>query len=160
MLAAYSRLQWGHGDEAVEELSKNVLISLPFRSFNGATAMKPWKRPTSAVVQKPASPLQWGHGDEAVEEDLSSPINHSARDSLQWGHGDEAVEEAASAPGQWKIFPLQWGHGDEAVEELITPGPTAPSPRLQWGHGDEAVEERTVRSVTPCGLVASMGPRR
>ena len=36
-------LQWGHGDEAVEESSVNIAIR------------------TSSV-------LQWGHGDEAVEE--------------------------------------------------------------------------------------------
>jgi len=39
-----STLQWGHGDEAVEELSK------PFHRF-------------------PQRSLQWGHGDEAVEEE-------------------------------------------------------------------------------------------
>ncbi len=38
-----SSLQWGHGDEAVEE-------AIPFA----------W--PRNAVT------LQWGHGDEAVEE--------------------------------------------------------------------------------------------
>ena len=63
-----SRLQWGHGDEAVEDGSEdesgNVKLS-----------------------------LQWGHGDEAVEDD-----RFAARDRghgwLQWGHGDEAVEDA------------------------------------------------------------------
>ena len=37
-------------------------------SFNGATAMKPWKRKPRKLGQSPWSRLQWGHGDEAVEE--------------------------------------------------------------------------------------------
>jgi len=41
--ALNSQLQWGHGDEAVEELAGGAVI------FSPAT-------------------LQWGHGDEAVEE--------------------------------------------------------------------------------------------
>jgi len=36
-------LQWGHGDEAVEELEESAAMTIPAR-------------------------LQWGHGDEAVEE--------------------------------------------------------------------------------------------
>jgi len=36
-------LQWGHGDEAVEEAANQLLIT-------------------------PRVKLQWGHGDEAVEE--------------------------------------------------------------------------------------------
>ena len=38
-------------------------------SFNGATAMKPWKRYTLCIrPYRTAGKLQWGHGDEAVEE--------------------------------------------------------------------------------------------
>jgi len=36
--------------------------------FNGATAMKPWKRRAAPIVSPPTIPLQWGHGDKAVEE--------------------------------------------------------------------------------------------
>ncbi len=38
------RLQWGHGDEAVEEGRAERGNSGGDRGFNGATAMKPWKR--------------------------------------------------------------------------------------------------------------------
>ena len=38
------------------------------RSFNGATAMKPWKRQPRLKAQTDQIQLQWGHGDEAVEE--------------------------------------------------------------------------------------------
>ena len=37
-------------------------------SFNGATAMKPWKSSVSVLGKPQAEQLQWGHGDEAVEE--------------------------------------------------------------------------------------------
>ena len=37
-------LQWGHGDEAVEEDSGAGTKSRGRPRFNGATAMKPWKR--------------------------------------------------------------------------------------------------------------------
>ena len=60
-------LQWGHGDEAVEEAGDRF-----------APPLVAW--------------LQWGHGDEAVEEALVR--DPKAKVSLlQWGHGDEAVEE-------------------------------------------------------------------
>ena len=36
-------LQWGHGDEAVEELVVDTQDSFALSGFNGATAMKPWK---------------------------------------------------------------------------------------------------------------------
>ena len=48
------KLQWGHGDEAVEE----------------AAAMYVSERP---------SWLQWGHGDEAVEDARSPTSRHAAR---------------------------------------------------------------------------------
>ena len=60
-------LQWGHGDEAVEEPitgSGSVVNS----SFNGATAMKPWKSVRMRDDGYRIVRLQWGHGDEAVEE--------------------------------------------------------------------------------------------
>ncbi len=66
--AAEAALQWGHGDEAVEEPSGSGRSGHISQRFNGATAMKPWKsrerRHRSTIVGK----LQWGHGDEAVEE--------------------------------------------------------------------------------------------
>ena len=64
--ASQSSLQWGHGDDAVEN-------PVPFE------------------LEAQASELQWGHGDDAVENLL--PHTPSAKGSpLQWGHGDDAVE--------------------------------------------------------------------
>ena len=61
-------LQWGHGDEAVEEHNLRQAGGGPKRGFNGATAMKPWKRSPPQSTARIPGRLQWGHGDEAVEE--------------------------------------------------------------------------------------------
>ncbi len=61
-------LQWGHGDEAVEEYGVSRVFHAWCSRFNGATAMKPWKRPGGELPLAPETLLQWGHGDEAVEE--------------------------------------------------------------------------------------------
>ena len=39
-----TKLQWGHGDEAVEEEQGRHGPLHESGGFNGATAMKPWKR--------------------------------------------------------------------------------------------------------------------
>ncbi len=64
----YTTLQWGHGDEAVEEALGSTRRCARTTCFNGATAMKPWKRISVYDVALQISTLQWGHGDEAVEE--------------------------------------------------------------------------------------------
>ena len=38
-----AELQWGHGDEAVEEVDDAERLHASSGCFNGATAMKPWK---------------------------------------------------------------------------------------------------------------------
>ena len=61
-------LQWGHGDEAVEDGPMACLSAVDDRRFNGATAMKPWKTCAVTCLGLAVPMLQWGHGDEAVEE--------------------------------------------------------------------------------------------
>ena len=77
-------LQWGHGDEAVEE---------------------------AAVRQDDAGQdvLQWGHGDEAVEEADQPFGTGRAERKLQWGHGDEAVEEAGTSRGAQSTIDASMG---------------------------------------------------
>jgi len=41
-------LQWGHGDGAVEESLVAMVRWIDYWSFNGATAMEPWKSATTA----------------------------------------------------------------------------------------------------------------
>ncbi len=60
------KLQWGHGEFAVE----NVIYGT-----HGAKALK----------------LQWGHGEFAVENP-SAPKFKERNAMLQWGHGEFAVE--------------------------------------------------------------------
>ena len=60
-------LQWGHGDEVVEEPGKADAQDASLR-FNGAAAMKPWKSSRRPRSGSHPTQLQWGHGDEAVEE--------------------------------------------------------------------------------------------
>ena len=85
-------LQWGHGDEAVEETSRSVCRRHAKR-FNGATAMKPWKR-----LDVPWSPCAGDSFNGATAMKPWKRLTHVARHGerrcvLQWGHGDEAVEE-------------------------------------------------------------------
>ena len=40
---AFTRLQWGHGGEAVET-PPSLARRMRSRSFNGATAVKPWRQ--------------------------------------------------------------------------------------------------------------------
>ena len=61
-------LQWGHGDEAVEESNRRRPGAPDRYRFNGATAMKPWKSLHRRFSFVKRFKLQWGHGDEAVEE--------------------------------------------------------------------------------------------
>ncbi len=159
-----SKLQWGHGDGAVEEQGRGdrpappdlasmgprrwsrgrvflLTVADPGRmSFNGATAMEPWKRPRAGDEGHRSMKLQWGHGDGAVEEFRKQGLGRK-KAKLQWGHGDGAVEESSvswgSTPGGW----LQWGHGDGAVEEADWNAIGRWYAKLQWGHGDGAVEE-------------------
>ncbi len=46
------RLQWGHGDEAVEETDRMCSIACGGMRFNGATAMKPWKSGILAISSR------------------------------------------------------------------------------------------------------------
>ena len=62
-----ARLQWGHGSEAVETLTRTRPMAVP------------------SVL------LQWGHGSEAVETDVATGYTW-LQGALQWGHGSEAVE--------------------------------------------------------------------
>ena len=60
-------------------------------SFNGATAMKPWKS-ADHCRSRGATQLQWGHGDEAVEESLTT--RHARPDGVDFN--------GATAMKPWK----------------------------------------------------------
>ena len=69
-MLSITQLQWGHGDEAVEETRPVGEAGQDLRRFNGATAMEPWKT-TDGKSSASTTELQWGHGDEAVEEAIA-----------------------------------------------------------------------------------------
>ena len=67
----------------------------PFRGFNGATAMKPWKRRPGGD----ACARRSGFNGATAMKPWKSRYSRSCSGDrmLQWGHGDEAVEEASYA---------------------------------------------------------------
>jgi len=87
-------LQWGHGDEAVEEIILAEGCDTKEIGFNGATAMKPWK---SYVHDRTGHRLGRFNGATAMKpwKSSSSRLWDGSAARLQWGHGDEAVEEIA-----------------------------------------------------------------
>ena len=101
-----------------------MLGQSPRSHFDGATAMKPWKRRHPVHGSFIGWILRWGHGDEAVEE--ARPIARG------W---EKDHFNGATAMKPWKR--PTWSR-------------TRRAPRtLQWGHGDEAVEERIASSWGP-----------
>jgi len=135
-----NRLQWGHGDGAVEEMS----VGLPDSNKTYS--------------------LQWGHGDGAVEEGEPRLPPDRKSWTLQWGHGDGAVEER-SVPGcrlpwfQASMGPRRWSRGRDGVRTLLSPdeirfnGATAMEP---W----KSREDRRHHADHTAMKFASMGPRR
>ena len=166
MPAPSIRLQWGHGDGAVEEHNTRPIVvgvrELQWGHGDGAVEDAAPRRAMRRLRR-----LQWGHGDGAVEELRVGRLERSGLDMLQWGHGDGAVEEAlregqrrglkgrfngATAMEPWKsknhigglsgkltasMGPRRWSRGRGAM----TAGERDRVDMLQWGHGDGAVEE-------------------
>ncbi|CBE69803.1 protein of unknown function [Candidatus Methylomirabilis oxygeniifera] len=109
-------------------------------TFNGATALRPWKPSKYWHPRCRISILQWGHGSEAVETPIGAVYPCRKRTTFN----------GATALRPWKLKrlnlligaakALQWGHGSEAVETTYEVDSTAWFHALQWGHGSEAVE--------------------
>ena len=109
-------LQWGHGDGAVEEFTQLSRRSAIPTSFNGATAMEPWKSSlpcamTQAELAASMGPRRWSRGRGGTV--CGGVLNLV---SLQWGHGDGAVEEAkmsirGTRPASASMGPRRWSRG-------------------------------------------------
>src|SRR5579862_1793235 len=89
------------------------------KSFNGATARRPWR---TSVLEKFTEAdgllrLQWGHGTKAVEN-VGDNTAGGKDGGLQWGHGTKAVENRMMVPTTNASSGLQWGHGTKAVENM------------------------------------------
>ena len=126
------RLQWGHGDGAVEEDGRSQKLL--------------------KVTPASMGPRRWSRGREYL-----SAILRPILDQLQWGHGDGAVEEFRRSAVLSGSITLQWGHGDGAVEEIRI----RIRIRIHSFNGATAMEPwKSSASGTFLGLAASMGPRR
>src|SRR5208337_550344 len=129
--------QWSRG----RDLGSRSTVQ-PSRSFNGATAMEPWKSRAAITILERELRLQWGHGNGAVEEIVSLPFASSVLDCFN----------GATAMEPWK---RRMGLGCTVGQNRCFNGATAMEPwksklhrslakstiRLQWGHGNGAVEE-------------------
>src|SRR5437667_81741 len=82
----------GHGDHAVDDLRARPWRSASRRRFNGATAITPWMTVPRTLAGALGELLQWGHGDHAVDDDPLWSAGATA-EPLQWGHGDHAVDD-------------------------------------------------------------------
>ena len=78
MEAIDSGLQCGHGHEAVENFCVPRSAASPKACFNAATAMRPWRTISVAVVPTATVRLQCGHGHEAVENACTNSRVRSA----------------------------------------------------------------------------------
>ncbi len=137
-------LQWGHGSEAVESCSGRRRSSRALRSFNGATARRPWKAPRPSCFFAYSSGFNGATARRPWKDHRRTDLR-STHAQLQWGHGSEAVESAHHGRPRTDREGLQWGHGSEAVESDLILMVTEQKSWLQWGHGSEAVERRPAR---------------
>jgi len=144
---------FSRGNQPVEENGRGFCFS-----FNGATAIQPWKPIRCYRTLENKGKLQWGHGYSAVETIPASvsPIGHIM---LQWGHGYSAVEtrlcvrlfgNTSRFNGATAIQP--WKH--DAQWDIV-----GLHDALQWGHGYSAVETTPIIESFDSKEQASMGPR-
>ena len=74
------------------------------KSFNGATAMKPWKSQIwEGLPRNKPSCFNGATAMKPWKSDRPDPYGYFDR-TLQWGHGDEAVEESDFT----QIFPVPY----------------------------------------------------
>ncbi len=116
-LCAIGVLQWGHGDGAVEEHDSKGGITATMGGFNGATAMEPWKRIYERGEKIAEGELQWGHGDGAVEETGKLSQKSRQPNGFNGATAMEPWKRPAMTTLDSEVRRLQWGHGDGAVEE-------------------------------------------
>ena len=173
----HQALQFGHGTSAVEtEQATGRTASC--RSFNSATAHRPWKHRALLRPLAAHGRLQFGHGTSAVETRVWGKISPQ-RGTLQFGHGTSAVEtHRGKAEAQDSILasirPRHIGRGNRPAtshrlnQTVSFNSATAHRPwkradvafpdvamnSLQFGHGTSAVETSMRRDGR-----AGVGPR-
>ena len=111
------RLQCGHSPKAVENFMTPSVLAMSCRSFNAATARRPWRTRLALARHGDPVQLQCGHSPKAVENIATSLIMYDAAVLLQCGHSPKAVENRIGQivlPGA--AVELQCGHSPKAVE--------------------------------------------
>ena len=106
----------GHGRAAVES-GIRAAGRLRSRSFNVATAARPWNRRIDCARPYRTNWLHCGYGRAAVESSCL-PFASPASLTLQCGHGRAAVESGWAIDDIARIDQLQCGHGRAAVESF------------------------------------------
>src|SRR5437879_2529684 len=74
-----SKLQCGHGDDAVENQADPRHEGDDVLCFNAATAMTPWRTNKGLDAALEDITLQCGHGDDAVENKCSRPSTRQSK---------------------------------------------------------------------------------
>ena len=155
-----SRLQWGQGNGALEERKPPSERARPSSSFNGATAMEPWKSPGNVGLRMAGvssmGPRRLSRGrDRQVSDAVPRAVN-----------GATAMEPWKSLPGrrtrlasrQASMGPRRWSRGRAAPCRPLTEGHRRASmgPR-RWSRGRGHPWSCAQWIAIP---QASMGPRR
>ena len=154
------KLQFGHGTEAVENARKCGVSMSGRKSFNSATALRPWKTNRSVPSGNRFARLQFGHGTEAVENVQATQPLAGKSLKLQFGHGTEAVENQSSVPQRQRggfSFNSATALRPWKTAEWFSDGMILFT--LQFGHGTEAVENARKCGVSMSGAKASIRPR-
>ena len=129
-------LQWSHRPSAMETRSRLPLSPCEITTFNGATALRRWKRfqpqPIFPLVQIPSmepplpsmEPPPFGDGN-ASNPNPYFPLYRYLQWShryLQWSHRPSAMETPVEANVIVSRADLQWSHRPSAMETR-SPGP-------------------------------------
>ena len=145
------RLQWGHGLAAVDGACPTMRATR-HRSFNGATALRPWTAEHGWPQPRKSSWLQWGHGLAAVdgrcEYGVIAEPTPASMGPRPCGRGRRPKSGRRRVPCMASMGPRPCGrgrrvnarNGDRAAAEL------------QWGHGLAAVDGRSPKQNPPARI--------
>ena len=135
-------------------------------SFNGATALQPWKPGMTTLAYTQGTTLQWSHGLAAVETRKADRLIHGvywpSMEPRPCSRGNPPLPVAVkpAAPPSMEPRPCSRGNDHLAGEDQVGVGPSMEprpcsrgnsghacayslaNPSLQWSHGLAAVETR------------------
>ncbi len=131
------KLQWGHGEVAVEDAVEVNQAAARGRASMGPRRGRRGRPRTLELNDARLTMLQWGHGEVAVEDMVFQIYTIARLPQLQW------------EPRRGRRGRLEDGR---QVMVYVH--------ELQWGHGEVAVEDDTNSCLNRARDHASMGPRR